>query len=102
MPEVVFCILMAYCRIGRPYPDRHEVAEYAGYEFKSVERVEPAIVRAGFLSSGQGRGMRHTLTDKGKIALAIEVGRRSRGNPAPMTEREFQRRYGSPCLRRST
>jgi hypothetical protein len=102
VPEAVFCILMTYCRLGG-YPGRHMVCEVSGYAYKVVERVEPAMVRAGFLgSAGWGNGSRRSITEKGKIALAIEVGRRRRGSRPSMSEREFQRRYGPPCLRRST
>lgn len=80
MPEFVFCMLMALTEMDEM--SVHELAAATGYSlgaeglggghWKAMQRMmEVGLVRKPW----KGRWM---ITERGKIALAIEVGRRTR------------------------
>ena len=75
MPEAVFCILRAMTLIG-DISHRKEIANAAGYETLTFVRYASSMIRAGFIVKPFAG--KFAITEKGKIALAIEMGRRSK------------------------
>lgn len=89
MPEVVFAILLALCE-GEM--DRYEISAATGYADGYMGLVSQGMVERGWVGShycsssdrvrksGGGRkaGSKWWITERGKIAVAIEVGRRAK------------------------
>jgi len=75
MPDVVFAILGALVRLGRA--DRAwSIAEVSGYSSNYFARVKPDLLMLGWIE--RPFSMNYRITERGKIALAIETGRRTR------------------------
>lgn len=74
MPETVFSILGALILIGG-HGDSHQIAEASGYEIGSYMRFSGTMKRLGWIE--RRAGLIH-ITERGKIAHAIEVGRRTK------------------------
>ncbi len=74
MPDAVLAILMALVNMGGT-GSRHEVGVVSGYE-GSLDYIPARLFERGWIV---GRYMRKwQITERGKIAVAIEMGRRSR------------------------
>jgi hypothetical protein len=87
MPEVVFCYLMAMVKLDRD-ARAQEISEVAGYSSTGFQGVFQPMERRGWVVRPLVN--RYMITERGKIALAIEVGRRARGMKSP-TRWSFER-----------
>lgn len=71
--EVDYCILMAIVRCG-DIARLGDIAEESGYEKKTVETSLPRLREFHVV---ERHGWKSVITEKGKIALALEVGKRT-------------------------
>ena len=74
MPELVFTILGALIAIGGG-GNHIAVEEASGYSYPSIYLIAPSMVRHGVIGQKWGR---YWITERGKIAWAIESVRRQR------------------------
>ena len=84
MTEMAFCILMALTRVKQA--GYHTIAEISGYSRQGMHNILPYLIQRGCVRKpchGQFQ-----ITERGKIALAIEVGKRTRAR----AERHAKRR----------
>ena len=74
MTEMAFCVLMALTRVAQAR--YQEIAEISGYSRQGMHNLLPYLIQRGCVHKpchGQFQ-----ITERGKIALAIEVGKRTR------------------------
>ena len=74
MPIVYFAILQALVRLGGGGRTR-DVAEVAGYAYNGFSIYRPKLVKNHWADCRHGFWV---ITERGKIALAIEVGRQAK------------------------
>lgn len=93
MPECVFSIISAILLAGNGCT-RTNIVAYSGYEEGSIRRFRRTMSRAGWLSKNANLWF---VTERGKIAHAIETGRRTKAagryRYRPQTVRAFERRH---------
>lgn len=74
MPEVVFCILMAL--LENSESSSAQISAASGYQFDKYQRVAAHMVSLGWMRKPWNG--KWQITERGKIVLAIEVGRRTK------------------------
>lgn len=80
MREVTFCILMALVQLGG-LAEGAALIRRAGYTRSKFRVVAWPQIRA-YQWALKARSGRYEITERGKIALAIEVGRRTKRRAA--------------------
>lgn len=80
MREVTFCILMALVQLGG-LADVGALIRRAGYTRSKFQVLAWPVIRANQWAHKVQAG-RYEITERGKIALAIEVGRRTKRRAA--------------------
>ncbi len=75
MPEVVFCILMALLEYDSE-ASVHEMSAASGYDVGKYMKVVTRMMVLGWVVKPWNG--RWSITERGKIAVAIEVGCRAR------------------------
>lgn len=78
MPEVIFVIMQAMANIG--IADRFGIEAETGYHWRYFYRNMPSIFRRAWVY--RPCWGYYALTERGKIALAIEMGRRTKARAA--------------------
>jgi hypothetical protein len=74
MPEVIFCVMMALTEFQQA--SREQIIAASGYAWGSFDAVFPKMMEIGYIRKPWNG--RWQITERGKIALAIEVGRRTK------------------------
>ena len=89
MPDVVFAILGALVRCNG-WASVAMIVEVSGYSRQTFEAARPGLMRRSW--TGRSGGELY-ITERGKLALAIETGRRTkrRGQRTRYSLKEFQR-----------
>lgn len=75
MPDAVFAILGALVRLERE-SRAWEIADVAGYSINYFARIKFVLFDRGWIE--RPFAMSYRITERGKIALAIETGRRTK------------------------
>lgn len=81
LPEAVFATLMA---LSEGEMDRYEIAAVTGYEPAYLGTFSQGMVSRGWIGTHYSKGVRYGkynqwwITERGKIVLAIECGRRTK------------------------
>jgi hypothetical protein len=75
MPHAVFCMLMAIVECGG-FASIHQIMAASGYEQSYISTFKMKLVQRGWMDNPT-RSI-YAITERGKIALAIEVGIRAR------------------------
>lgn len=73
MPHMMFCMLMAILRLGG-HAAAHDLIEVSGYQAASLGGTIRTAKDLGWIERRSGL---YWLTERGKIALAIEEGRQT-------------------------
>lgn len=89
MPEVLFCIMKALIE-GGDFLKVEQISAYSGYEIGTIRRAIPVMLGLNWVVRPQP-GI-YALAERGKMALAIQVGRKSRHGigAAQVTFRDFE------------
>jgi hypothetical protein len=75
MPHAIFCMLMAIVECGG-FASIHQIMAASGYEKSYVSTFKAKLMQRGWMYMPNSRLF--GITERGKIALAIEVGIRAR------------------------
>jgi DNA-binding IclR family transcriptional regulator len=75
VPDMAMAILGALVELGKP-ASLSEIIAASGYEYGSFYRAAGPIMRHGWMRKPFNG--RYEITERGKIALAIEIGRRTK------------------------
>jgi hypothetical protein len=85
MPHMMFCMLAAILRLGG-HAEAYDVIELSGYPMQSLASQIRTAKDLGWIERRSGL---YWLTERGKIALAIEEGRQSSARARGQKHRWF-------------
>jgi len=97
MPDCILAIMLGILEFETTGAKLHQIAAASGYEPGTAHRLQLPLIRRGW-AVRLDFANRWWVTERGKIAVAIEIGRRSRaraenrmGNYRRSRIRDFER-----------